>query len=106
MTRLAATIPDEGAILCENCGYVLTGLPSDGLCPECGKAIAQSDPNLRQPAPWDQPGKRLSPRSFVQTTLAVLFRPKNFYRHLATRLSNEAAARFPLIHWCLAGGMF
>lgn len=34
-------------LLCENCGYVLSGLDRDGACPECGRPIAQSLPSAR-----------------------------------------------------------
>lgn len=35
-------------LLCERCGYVLSGLPEQGACPECGKAIAESLPSARR----------------------------------------------------------
>lgn len=34
-------------LLCERCGYVLSGLSEQGACPECGKAIAESLPSRR-----------------------------------------------------------
>jgi hypothetical protein len=39
---------DEYTLLCERCGYVIEGLPTDGACPECGKPIAESLPERRR----------------------------------------------------------
>lgn len=38
---------DEYTLLCERCGYVIEGLPTEGACPECGKPIAESLPDRR-----------------------------------------------------------
>src|SRR5580658_3900506 len=46
--------PEETDILCENCGYMLNGLPPSGNCPECGTAIDFSvSERLRQPPLWE-----------------------------------------------------
>ena len=45
---------DEYTLLCERCGYVLEGLDQAGVCPECGKPIAESLPQLRVGTPWQQ----------------------------------------------------
>lgn len=45
---------DEYTLLCERCGYVIEGLPSDGACPECGKPISESLPERRVGTPWQQ----------------------------------------------------
>lgn len=41
---------DEDTLLCEACGYVIDGMPRDGQCPECGKAVAESLPERRDQA--------------------------------------------------------
>jgi hypothetical protein len=41
-------------LLCERCGYVVDGLPVDGVCPECGTDIAHSLPANRPGTPWQQ----------------------------------------------------
>lgn len=46
---------DEYTLLCEDCGYVIEGLPREGQCPECGKAVAESLPERRDRVPgvWE-----------------------------------------------------
>ena len=89
-----STIPAEGDLLCEGCGYVLNGLPAggDARCPECGKPLAESDPVLRIPAAWEE-GQGFA--NFMATSLHVLFRPTHFYRTLATRRPTDAARICP-----------
>ena len=36
--------PDEYTLLCERCGYIIEGLPTDNPCPECNRPIALSLP--------------------------------------------------------------
>ena len=100
-----ATIPAETDLLCENCGYVLNGLPPEGepRCPECGNLVSQSSPDLRTPSAWeaaDSPAARLA--ALVATSAAVLFRPTHFYRTLATRGGVRRAAMFAHIHWAVS----
>lgn len=45
---------DIYTLLCESCGYQVDDLPSDGACPECGRAIATSLPEARPGSPWQQ----------------------------------------------------
>ncbi|MEO0484011.1 MAG: hypothetical protein AAF138_10360 [Planctomycetota bacterium] len=50
---------DPDALLCESCGYVLSGLDVAGACPECGRSIESSLPD-RRPGPrvLDEPSFR------------------------------------------------
>lgn len=94
MSRVAPTVPAENDLLCEGCGYTLNGLPDDSNCPECGKPIAESSPELRKPPEWELTG-----RGFVATTWEVLWRPARFYRTFSTRFANTLrAARFSSYH--------
>lgn len=45
---------DKHALLCERCGYVVDGLPPNGVCPECGLDIQRSLPHNRPGTPWQQ----------------------------------------------------
>lgn len=101
MPSAAASVPAPEALLCEQCGYVLTGLPADGHCPECGRPIADSDPAHRHPPAWETAiHARFS--AFLHTTVVVLFQPSRFYRTFATRSASlRAAHRFALWHWLI-----
>lgn len=99
MARVAPVIPEESVLVCEGCGYILSGLPGEGRCPECGKPIAESSPQLRRLPAWelDEPGHSLYGR-FWGTTVSVIRRPGEFYRTLATRVESGRAAAFARIH--------
>jgi hypothetical protein len=93
------TIPDPAALLCEKCGYDLTGLPESGNCPECGTPVADSLGENRAPPAWEQ---RPSPATFLSTTAAALFRPRRFYKTFSTRHQTPLQPLFAHVHWAVA----
>src|SRR5437773_1338932 len=103
MASAASSVPDANALLCETCGYTLTGLPEDRLCPECGAALAESAPDLRRPAPWEA---HATFTTFLQTTFAVVVNTTRFYRNLATRATPDRSFAFALIHWFITSLLF
>lgn len=98
----ATIVPSENSVLCEGCGYMLDGLPPTGQCPECGLPIAASlaDSGRVLPA-WEQPDARPL-TAFLNTSAAIIFRTRHFYRTLATRRNDRRALAFAKIHWTLS----
>ena len=100
MASRAAETPSETDLLCEQCGYVLNGLPASGNCPECGRPIATSTTDDgRRPS-----GFEASPSAFnfVKTTTSVWFSPRAFYRSLTTRTDSRRAWIFAAVHRVIA----
>jgi len=101
---MSRAVPAESDILCEACGYTLNGLPDSSNCPECGVPIVHSTTDAgRGPTGFEQ---RSGLSSFIATTIAVLLRPKRFYRGLATRTDHPAAEWFAKRHRLIAAFLF
>lgn len=99
----AATIPAETDLLCERCGYVLTGLSDQGRCPECGTPIAESTTkNPRRPPAWERNLSAGVVRGFTVTTAAIIFAPAQFFRTMTARAPVDWAIGFALIHWSIS----
>lgn len=63
---------DQYTLLCERCGYVVDGLPEEGVCPECGREIEKSLPSNRPGTPWQQ---HPSIRSMLATSWTTVWHP-------------------------------
>jgi len=86
---------------------VLNGLPPGSRCPECGKPADESAPIHRKLPMWEEgAGGGSGLTRFLQTTVAVLFRPTEFYRTLATRQPRFGSQRFAAIHWGVVSLLF
>ncbi|MGD8452305.1 MAG: hypothetical protein PVJ57_10845 [Phycisphaerae bacterium] len=88
---------------CDGCGYRLTGLPTDGRCPECGLEVAASLPGTRQPPAWATArglGRRLL--AFPGTSWRILRQP-HFFRTLVVYDGQEQVVRFAMrVCWLAA----
>ncbi len=103
MPRLAPAVPAESDLLCETCGYTLSGLPDGAACPECGTPVASSLPETRGTSRWE---RRRSPINFWRDTAAVIVSPTRFFRSLTTRSGFAAAADFRFRHLAIASLLF
>ena len=77
--------------LCEECGYIITGLHAGGVCPECNFPVAGSLPDLRQRTAFSLATtwrRRFS--GFWRTFAEALIRPR-FFRHLAVHDEHSIA---------------
>jgi hypothetical protein len=107
MSKTAADVPADDAILCEACGYTLDGLPLTSNCPECGKPIAESaSDGQRQPPAWESPGGGSSVARFWKSTGAIIFRTSHFFRTSTARGPLREPWRFALLHWGIAAILF
>jgi hypothetical protein len=107
MPSAARSIPDQSAILCETCGYILDGLPHHSNCPECGKPLSESARENRTLPLWERDEPTLSTtQKFLSTSGEVLFHPTRFYRSLATRPDADHSWRFARIHLWLCSALF
>jgi hypothetical protein len=100
---MATRAPDETDILCENCGYMLNGLPTSGNCPECGSTIEISlSTTLRNPPLWELIGdSRPIWLRFLITTAQIIFAPTRFYRTSTSRGEVKRAQQFATVHWII-----
>lgn len=99
-------LDDDFTLLCERCGYVVDGLPTDGACPECGRPIAKSLPERRVGTPWQRsPTFRNLLRTWAWTllhpmrTLDALSEVPGHDRRLRRWTTIAAALLFSLGWW-------
>lgn len=79
---------------CVDCGYMLTSLPLDGRCPECGLEVVRSLPGARALPRWAQAGGRLARiPAYFRTAWTVVRRPEAF-RTMKLYEGRDAALAF------------
>jgi hypothetical protein len=105
MARVAPAIPEETALLCEKCGYIINGIPTDSLCPECASPIADSLPENRRPPLWEQSDGSASGH-FWATTAQIIFQPSKFYRSITSRGDLRSSAKFARWHYAITSLLF
>ena len=76
----APTVKSDPAflLLCENCGYVLDGTPTDSNCAECGTPVAESLPSIRTGSPFQ---RQPSLKSLIETVEATLTQTRAMFRN-------------------------
>jgi hypothetical protein len=102
-TRTYAGPPDGPAFSpreprCDDCGYILIGLPLDSRCPECGTPVRESLPGgRRKPTAWQQHEFKL--RGFVQLIALqwTILRNEGFFRSLPVQTGLATARHFAWI---------
>jgi hypothetical protein len=102
MASTASIAPADGNLLCGGCGYIVTGLPQDGNCPECGRSIAKSLPGHRRPSAFET-GPSIG--SFLKTAFMALVIPARLFSSLTTRTGGTRAAWFARCHRAVAASM-
>jgi len=90
-------VPSDTDLLCENCGYLLNGLPPEGNCPECGIPIAASTTDSGRTLPDWEAGQDDPVRRFQATLWKVVASPHAFFRTLSVRGDEDRSRRFALL---------
>ena len=103
MPLVADNLPAANDLLCEQCGYLLNGLPDAGNCPECGTPVAGSTTaSPRRPPAWEDPSAGSALRRWRLTSLWALVTPSHFFRRLQTRRDDPRSRRFAMTHWLIS----
>ena len=84
---------------CESCGYNLTGIPLDGLCPECGGQVAISlGPGVRPGSPWQQRRTLGLARAWWHCLSGAVWHSARFGRQLRVRLAGTDHRWYLALH--------
>lgn len=92
---------DSTPLLCESCGYDLSGTDSDGLCGECGEAVMKSLPEKRTGSAWQNGG---GPVCLVRTAGKVFSQPQKVWDEV--RIDGRSSAGLLIACVVLAGLVF
>jgi hypothetical protein len=88
---------------CFRCGYLLTGLQTDGRCPECGLEVTASLPMPRALPRWAEARGMVGRWARFLPTLWEILRRPQFFTTLAVYRGREAAIRFAVwLSWLVA----
>ncbi len=89
---------DPTVLLCERCGYDLTGTPRESACGECGIAVKESLPERRMGTPFQ---KKPGVMSFVYTMWLVARRPRAVWDDV--RIESNRSLVFGVVCMTIAG---
>lgn len=73
-----ARLHSATTLRCNDCGYLLAGLPESEDCPECGRSVASSLPKSRRGSAWQRVRLRSGPR-FVGAVIEPLVHAGSFW---------------------------
>lgn len=68
---------------CEGCGYLIARLPLDTNCPECGRSVSQSLPDIRQPPPIARTDERTGTVNSYIKTFRVAINDRDYFKRLS-----------------------
>lgn len=85
-------------LLCESCGYDLTGSPPSSSCPECGRPVADSLPERRTGTPWQL---RRGPSPWIRTLVLILTKPRAVWESVS--ISGSGGWSLLLVNAVVAG---
>ena len=86
--------------LCVACGYTLTALDFDQVCPECARPIADSMV-ARRPIPWQRASGLLGRARAFPSAVRRICQGRRFFERLPTQSHPEAGRCFFLWNWIL-----
>lgn len=87
---------------CDDCGYLIVGLPLETRCPECGLKVRESLPGgRRRPTVWQENEFRLTGFADLLRLQRVVFAQRDFFKRLAVQSGHASARHFWWGTWCL-----
>ncbi len=87
-------------LLCESCGYELTGLDPSGSCPECDRPVSASLPGNRVGSPWQRSG---GVGGWVRSFVAIARRPMGSWN--VVRLDVPSSDRLTTVNLLVSSAM-
>lgn len=95
LARRLGDEPSASPPRCRGCGYLLTGLPLDGRCAECGFPVRDSNPQFQRATEFANCRPWQGPVAWLQTAARAL-RGDPFFQTLDVGADRGAATRFLL----------
>jgi len=92
--------------LCEQCGYILTGLSATDHCPECGRAVIESFAIIRSPTAFAEARNFVTRIPAFLNTFGNALAGYRFYRNLQIYNAHHAARRFAIWVYIVTGPLF